>query len=93
MGPRKQDPPEEKLFPVLDDLLADWAAGFRPPFEGIKVAGAGWSPGSHDVKDFLSRNQIPYKWMDVDHDPQAAALVEEVTGGSPTLPVVLRGGH
>jgi len=83
------DPPEEKLFQVLDDLLTDWAAGFRPPFEGIKVVGAGWSPGSHDVKDFLSRNQIPYKWMDVDHDAQAAALVEEMTGGSSALPVVV----
>ena len=44
------DPPEERLFPVLDDLLQDWAAGFRPPFRGIKVAGAAWSPASHEVK-------------------------------------------
>ena len=83
------DPPEEKLFPVLDELLTDWAAGYRPPFQGIKVAGAGWSPASHDVKDFLSRNQIPYMWMDVDVDAQAAALVEEMTGGNPALPVVI----
>lgn len=83
------DPPEEKLFPILDELLADWTAGFRPPFQGIKVAGAGWSPASHEVKDFLSRNQIPYKWMDVDLDAQAAALVRERTGGSSALPVVI----
>ena len=50
------DPPEERLFPILDDLLSDWSAGFRPPFQGIKVAGTAWSPASHDVKDFLSRN-------------------------------------
>lgn len=83
------DPPEEKLFPVLDELLTDWAAGFRPPFQGIKVAGAAWSPASHDVKDFLSRNQIPYRWMDVDIDPRAATLVREGTGGRPTLPLVV----
>jgi len=83
------DPPEERLFPVLDDLLGDWAAGFRPPFQGIKVAGAAWSPGSHDVKDFLSRNQIPYKWLDVEHDAEAVQLVEEKTGGQGQLPVVV----
>lgn len=83
------DPPEERLYPVLDDLLEDWAAGFRPPFRGIKVAGASWSPASHDVKDFLSRNQIPYKWLDVDNDPEGAAIVEEKTDGEGTLPVVV----
>lgn len=83
------DPPEERLFPLLDDLLADWSAGFRPPFRGIKVAGAAWSPASHDVKDFLSRSQIPYKWLDVDADPEARALVEELTGNGASLPVVV----
>ncbi len=83
------DPPEERLFPVLDDLLADWVAGFRPPFQGIKVAGVSWSPASHDVKDFLSRNQIPYKWFDVDVDEEGAALVEQYAEGRAGLPVVV----
>jgi len=83
------DPPEERLFPVLDDLLADWAAGFRPPFTGIKVAGASWSPASHEVKDFLSRNQIPYRWLDVDHDAEAVRIVEESSDGGGALPVVV----
>ncbi len=82
------DPPEERLFPVLDDLLDDWSAGFRPPFQGIKVAGTAWSPASHDAKDFLSRNQIPYKWLDVDTDPEASAMVEQLSGDSGRLPVV-----
>jgi thioredoxin reductase (NADPH) len=83
------DPPEERLFPVLDDLLEDWAAGFRPPYRGIKVAGAAWSPASHDVKDFLSRNQIPYRWLDVDHDEEALRIVEEKTAGSGAMPVIV----
>jgi thioredoxin reductase (NADPH) len=83
------DPPEERLFPVLDDLLADWKAGFRPPFQGIKVAGAAWSPASHDVKDFLSRNQIPYKWLDVDVDAEACDMVQKLTDGNARLPVVV----
>ncbi|HEX9012829.1 MAG TPA: response regulator, partial [Anaerolineaceae bacterium] len=52
------DPPEEHLFPVLDDLLSDWKANVVLPYEGIRVAGTHWSPTSHTVKDFLSRNQI-----------------------------------
>ncbi len=83
------DPPEERLFPVLDDLLEDWIAGFRPPFQGIRVAGAGWSPASHEVKDFLSRNQIPYKWLDVDADTEGSDLVEQLTGHGGALPVVV----
>lgn len=60
------DPPEENLYPVLDDLLADWRADFRPPFEGIRVLGNRWSPASHQVKDLLARNHIPYLWLDVE---------------------------
>lgn len=70
------NPPEERLYPVLDDLLDDWLAGFYPPFEGIRVIGNRWSPFSHQVKDFLARNQIPYKWLDIELEPDAAKLVE-----------------
>jgi thioredoxin reductase (NADPH) len=55
------DPPEENLYPVLDDLLDDWQATYQPPFEGIRVLGHRWSPQSHQVKDFLARNQVPYQ--------------------------------
>lgn len=60
------DPPEENLYPVLDDILEDWRADFRPPFEGIRVLGNRWSPQSHQVKDLLARNHIPYQWLDVE---------------------------
>jgi thioredoxin reductase (NADPH) len=58
------NPPEEHLYPVVDDLLADWQAHYRPPFEGIRVVGDRWNPHSHEIKDFLARNQIPTAgWM------------------------------
>jgi len=82
------DPPEERLYPVLDDLLADWSASFRPPFEGIRVAGSPWSPRSHEVKDFLSRSQTPYQWVDVEQDPAARAEAEAASPGLRHLPVV-----
>jgi thioredoxin reductase (NADPH) len=82
------DPPAERLYPVLDDLLSDWSASFRPPFEGIRVAGSLWSPRSHDVKDFLSRSQTPYQWVDVERDAGARAEVEAVSPGLRRLPVV-----
>ena len=56
------DPPEEKLFPVLDDLLADWRAGWRPGFGGFRLIADRWSADGHRLRDFLSRNQIPYTW-------------------------------
>jgi thioredoxin reductase (NADPH) len=59
------DPPEQNLYPVLDDLLDDWQGNFRPPFEGIRIVGNRWSPRSHEIKDFLARNQVPYQWLDV----------------------------
>ncbi|MBD2463132.1 FAD-dependent oxidoreductase [Oscillatoria sp. FACHB-1407] len=84
------DPPEERLYPVLDDLLDDWFAGFRPPFEGIRVVGNRWSPLSHQAKDFLARNQIPYQWLDVELEPEAAKLVEYAEAeGKQQLPLVL----
>ena len=64
------DPPEEKLYPILDDLLSDWKANTILPYEGIRVAGMQWSATSHTIKDFLSRNQIPYQWQEIDNDPQ-----------------------
>lgn len=60
------DPPEEHLYPVLDDLLDDWRASFRPPFEGIRVLGDRWSPLAHTLRDFLARSHVPYRWLDVE---------------------------
>ncbi len=79
-------PPEDTLYPVLDDLLGDWWAGHRPAFEGIRVVGARWSAATHDATDFLARNQIPYRLLDAERDEEAAALLEAVQ--SVALPVV-----
>ena len=70
------DPPEDTLYPVLDDLLSDWWAGHRPVFEGIRVVGARWSAETHDVTDFLARNQIPYRLLDAERGGEGAALLE-----------------
>jgi thioredoxin reductase (NADPH) len=60
------DPPELQLYPVLDDLLEDWQATFRPAFDGVRVLGHRWSARSYAVRDFLARNQVPYHWLDVE---------------------------
>ena len=82
------DPPEERLYPVLDDLLDDWRASVPVPYEGIRVAGTLWSPGSHAVKDFLARSQIPYRWLDIEKDSAARELVEASVEGPVRLPVL-----
>jgi thioredoxin reductase (NADPH) len=87
------DPPEESLYPVLDDLLTEWqATAERTPWVGIVVIGTLWSADSHRVKDFLSRSQIPYRWQDIEQDPEAKWMVEMQTGkakGDSGLPLVL----
>ena len=70
------DPPEEKLYPILDDLLSDWQSNYRPAFEGLKLVGYQFSPLSHQLKDFLAGNLFPYQWLDVESNPQAKELME-----------------
>lgn len=83
------DPPEERLYPVLNDLLDDWLASFRPTFEGIRVIGNRWSPQSHDMKDFLARNQIPYQWLDIELSEEAQKLATFANCDRLSLPLVL----
>ena len=68
-------PPEERLYPVLDDLLDNWQSVYRPDFRGIKVVGYQFSPKSHSVKDFLAGNLIPYQWLDVQNSEEASKLM------------------
>lgn len=82
------DPPEQHLYPILDDLLSDWWATVPVPYDGIRVAGTLWSAQSHDTKDFLARNRIPYKWMDIEQDDEAQALIETVDNPQRQLPIV-----
>jgi thioredoxin reductase (NADPH) len=76
------DPPQEILYPILDDLLDDWWASFKHPFEGIRVIGLRWSPKSYEVKYFLARNGIPYQWLDFEADEEARHLVSYVESTS-----------
>ena len=83
------NPPEEKLYPVLTDLLGDWQNSFIPEFEGIKIIGYQWSPLSHRIKDFLTGNLIPYKWIDVELNKDAEELLNLHKIESRELPVVI----
>ncbi|HEX2328142.1 MAG TPA: FAD-dependent oxidoreductase, partial [Candidatus Angelobacter sp.] len=86
------DPPEEHLYPQLDDLLEDWRASYRPEFEGIRVLGTRWSPRSYELRDFLARNHVPYQWIDVElsaNDPETSRLLAALGPEGANLPVVL----
>jgi thioredoxin reductase (NADPH) len=84
-------PPEEHLYPVLDDLLNEWYVCHRPPFEGVRVLGTRWSPSAYQVRDFLARNQVPYEWLDADAAdrlPEVRRLVDSLNDPAPKLPIV-----
>lgn len=83
------DPPEERLYPVLDDLLEDWNEGYKAPFEGIRVVGPRYGLQDYRVRNFLSRNQVPYVWLDPERDDQAVGLLEKFGVSDSKLPVVL----
>ena len=83
------DPPEEKLYPIINDQLDEWQSGYKPRFEGIKIIGYQWSPKSHNIKDFLSGNLIPYLWMDVETNTNARELVDLNNIAQNELPTVL----
>jgi thioredoxin reductase (NADPH) len=85
------DPPEEKLYPVLDDLLETWKQGYKPPYEGIIVVGTRWSSADHNVREFLSRNRVPYKWLSPEQHPEAIDLLKERGLDDSKLPVVIFG--
>lgn len=83
------DPPEEKLYPVITDLLEDWQGDYIPEFKGIKLVGFQFSPQSHLVKDYLGSNLIPYRWLDIQTHPDAAGLLEINKLCNDDLPMVL----
>lgn len=82
------DPPDVHFYPVLDGLIEDWLANVEAPFDGIRVVGAMWSPESHEIKDFLARSSIPYRWLDIEADESTRALVDAATPGELLLPVL-----
>ena len=83
------DPPEEKLFPVINELLEDWQAAYIPEFKGIKLIGYQFSPKSHHIKDFLAGNLIPYRWYDVSEGEESKILIETNQLENTDFPVML----
>ena len=83
------DPPEEKLYPVVDDLLDTWQAESLPETSGLRLVGHQWSPRSHAIKDFLAGNLVPYRWLDVDRDPDSRTLLDAVGVAVDDLPALV----
>jgi thioredoxin reductase (NADPH) len=83
------DPPEERLYPVLDDLLESWKQGYRPPFEGLRIVGPRYTLRDHQVRDFLSRNNVPYVWLDPEQNKEGLELLSKSNLDDRKLPVVL----
>ncbi len=83
------DPPSEKLYPVLDDLLDEWHANFRPEFTGIKLIGYQYSPKSHAIKDYLAGNLIPYRWIDVEESDKSEEVLSEFEIEHAELPAII----
>ncbi|SMB80075.1 response regulator [Deinococcus hopiensis] len=86
------DPPQEQLYPVLDDLLDDWRGEFKPGYGGLKIVGDRWSPRSHDLRDFLARNGVPYTFYDLETNDEAQELLGD-EGGEALPLVILPGGE
>jgi thioredoxin reductase (NADPH) len=83
------DPPEERLFGVVDDLLDDWQASYSPAFEGVRVLGHRWSPQSNEIRDFLGRNFVPHQWLNVETDEAAKQLLATTGAALSSLPIVV----
>ena len=83
------DPPEERLFPIVDDLLGDWRRGHPEVTNDIQVVGDRWSDRTHELKNFLARNHVPYRWYDVERDEEGRRLFEVAGSNSADLPLVL----
>ncbi|QCP48847.1 response regulator [Trinickia violacea] len=82
-------PPEQNFYPALDDLLADWQASYRPAFQGIRLLDHRWSPQGHQLRDFMARNHIPYRWLDVERHDEADPLLNALSPMQRQLPVVV----
>jgi len=82
------NPPEERLFPVIDDLLDAWQAESLPEAKGLRLVGHQWATRSHEIKDFLASNLVPYRWLDAERDPDARALLDAAGIGADALPAL-----
>jgi thioredoxin reductase (NADPH) len=82
-------PPEERLYPIIDELLDDWHGTFKVPFQGIRVVGHRWSPQTYQIKEFLAKNQVPYQWLDIEKDAETRSLLQSAHVSEDQLPVVV----
>jgi thioredoxin reductase (NADPH) len=82
------DPPDERLFPVVDDLLSSWQDEFVPEDKGLRLVGHQWSARSHEIKDFLGSSLIPYRWLDIERDADARTLIDAAGVGVDELPAL-----
>jgi len=82
-------PPEEVLYPIIDDLLEDWELAHQDRFDGVRVIGSKWSERSHDTRMFLARNHVPYRWLELERDVEAGRLFDLFGGDPEQLPLVL----
>jgi thioredoxin reductase (NADPH) len=82
-------PPEEKLYPVLDEILDDWQSFYKPDHEGTRIIGFQWSPKSHKIKEFLSGNLVPYIWMDIETNEHAEEFLKSASVVHSDLPAVI----
>ena len=85
------DPPDQNLYPALDDMLNEWMDSYHPPYEGIQLFGTRWSPKAYELRMFLAQNHLPYQWVDVE---QTASLenypaLKKSDGSSETLPLIV----
>jgi thioredoxin reductase (NADPH) len=83
------DPPDDRLYPVVDDLLDDWRQAHPEETSDVRVVGHRWSDRSHEIKMFLTRNHVPYRWYDVERDAEAARLQQLAAAEPDELPLVL----
>ncbi|MDP1847434.1 MAG: FAD-dependent oxidoreductase [Solirubrobacteraceae bacterium] len=83
------DPPEEQLYPVVEDLLTTWESGAALEAGGVRIVGHRFSKDTHDLRDFLARNRVPARWMDVERDGEARELLKVAGVGADGLPVAL----
>jgi thioredoxin reductase (NADPH) len=83
------NPPQEKLFPAINELLDDWHAQYKPGYEGIRIIGFQWSPKSHQLKDFLSGNLVPFLWMDIENNEEAEQYLESASVSRSQLPLIV----
>ena len=83
------DPPEQRLYPIIDDLLDDWRKANPDHSSDVRVIGHRWSDRSHEIKMFLARNHVPYRWYDVERDAEGERLRQLAHAATDDLPLVL----